>query len=424
MAVFKQLFTMKITFVVCLIIIQFSTVFGLDLNKSLETLKWRKVIIAKNDTISKVFMNTLKNIGIFWRADFALQEYSKEMIENNVNIIFEKSQHIPKILYKQPFSVLLNEENIRRLDQSKGHFGFILARKNTLEKCYHLRNEKHQILKCFNPNEKILSFDGFTLRAIFSDAAYEDYKMTKVLLEPIIKKLNFTLDYEMANEPQNWGTNPIENCNYTMIECFVGLYNQLVTEKFDLGINLWAIILERTLTTDFLDPIIDNFSSLYLDEEHIPKKVDWLFYLRPFQGQSWIVVIITFLVFFTLRLIYLKYSARSGRGISFLGWLLYLVIFAYYSGAQTMFLSTQANISIKNLEDAVKSPDWTVIVPKGYELIFARYANEGKKTFIDFKNTIDSGKYPFLYNTVDVSKLKSHNNKTENFSFLQTPRTD
>jgi hypothetical protein len=44
------------------------------------------------------------------------------------------------------------------------------------------------------------------------------------------------------------------------------------------------------------------------------------------------------------------------------GWLLFTMLFAFYSGAQTMFLATPKELPLKTVSDAIKAyPTWNLI---------------------------------------------------------------
>lgn len=372
-----------------------------ELTTSMKILNWKRPTFVTRKA-SHSFVKTLKNEEIFWKF-----EQSLSMTDSNHNVVLLDGQTIPKILNKYPFSFIVMEETLSDLDFSNAPLGFYLMKNGSLHKCFVLSNEKrNNFQKCFDAKAKILDFEGFPLRALYSDAADGDHLVAQRMLDQITKKLNLTIEYQLADDPTEWGASPKLGCNFSTIECFDGVFHQFVTENFDFQLNIWNMIHERIFLVDYLTPYFIDSYALYINDKLVPDKYDWSFYLRPFEKSSWIVTFLTFSVFFTLRFIFSYNSAMiSKTGTTTLGWMVYVLIFAYYSGAQTMFLSTPKDIYIKNLDDVLLSKEWKVAVPKGYELIISRYLH--KEHFQKFRKELTEGyehNYDNIGETIEAMK--------------------
>ena len=57
----------------------------------------------------------------------------------------------------------------------------------------------------------------------------------------------------------------------------------------------------------------------------------------------------------------------SGRVVETSGWLLFLLLQAYYSGALTMFLASAPGQPFHTVEEGLASPDWDMIILQGEE---------------------------------------------------------
>ena len=147
-----------------------------------------------------------------------------------------------------------------------------------------------------------------------------------------------------------------------------GLYGLLANGEFDLTANIFSFIPERSFTTDFLYPFYSSYSKLYLNTELVEGTSNWLFYLKPLNPNSWIMIGVTFAIFTYLRLLFIQYDS-SQKLLSFLKWSLYTLTFAYYTGMQTMYLTTPKSIDLQNALDVLKLPnEWKLVTVESFDL--------------------------------------------------------
>ena len=369
-----------------------------ELSDSIEALKWKRVQFLQHSRSSRALLKAIKKADLFWK-------YARFPKTSCLQNIMVDGKNIPDILYETPFSVMMAAEKLPDLDFSKAPFGFYLMEKGKVLKCFVLSNEKRRnYKKCFDLNEPNLDFDGFPLQALYSDqGVYGDHLITKSVIEQIATKMNLSIDYKLVKKVDNWGSVPKLGCNYSTIECFEGIFHNFVTERFDFQINFWYMNPDRRKLIDFIEPFIVDYFELYINDQLISGEYDWSFYFRPFQTKSWIAIVGTLFIFCTLRLIFNVYSASMSKsGTMIVGWLMYVLVFAYYSGAQTMFLSTPTELSISNLDDVLQSNEWEVAILKGFEGAIYRYLDTGKDHFEEINVKLNEG-YEHHYDTIEDS---------------------
>ena len=366
---------------------------------TLNALSSKRISIVMKSKPSLTLLKTLANENVFWKF-----EKSPDTKTSSFNVIMIENHPIPEMVYEKPFSVVLKDKSKSYLDYSKAPFGFYVIKDGKIQKCFVLSNKKRQnYQKCFHLHEANFDFDGFPLQALYSEAVYGDYLIAQSIIEQIAKKFNFTIEYQLAKEQDNWGAVPKLGCNYSTIECFEGIFHNFVTERFDFQINFWYMNPDRRNLIDFIEPFIVEYYEMYINEQLISEGFDWSFYFRPFKTQSWIAIIGTLFIFCILRLVSNVYSASMSKsGSMIVGWLMYVLVFAYYSRAQTMFLSTPTELSIKSLDDVLQSNKWEVAILKGYEGVIYRHLDTGKDYFVEFNKKLNEG-YEHHYDTIEDS---------------------
>ena len=177
----------------------------------------------------------------------------------------------------------------------------------------------------------------------------------------------------------------------------------MVLEKYDFMPNTFLITQARSLTTDFLLPLQQTKVGLFVNLDLVHRSTDWYFYSRPFNNLSWIAVVMV-LISIAIWNYFLKNDTfeNSRSLLIFTGWLFYTIVFAYYSGAQTMFLSVSQNLDIKNSKDVLKSSKWSLIVVRDYDAFVDTYARSGCKLFQKLRLDINKDKYPYFMESLEV----------------------
>ena len=181
----------------------------------------------------------------------------------------------------------------------------------------------------------------------------------------------------------------------------LGIYASLIHEDYDFIANLFVILSDRLVTTSFPYPIVDNSIQLYFNPSLIGKSIDWTFFLRPFHTVTWTFII--FLSMIHIGLSFMKQKSDIQKLVSLNGWMFYVFVFAYYSGAQTMFLSSTQKFQISSVLDVIKDKDWNLVLIKNYNTFVNQYASTGITEFQTLQNQIHSNSYAYMMNTKEVT---------------------
>ena len=115
------------------------------------------------------------------------------------------------------------------------------------------------------------------------------------------------------------------------------------------------------------------------------------------------MIVLTLLILIALIFISSKIHSKHTRSaFIFMGWLFYTFVFAFYSGAQTMYLSVEKEIEIEKSIDVLRSQNWDLLIVRGYETFVNFYARQGFEEFKSLENDIANG-YAHYYDSVEVS---------------------
>ena len=164
-------------------------------------------------------------------------------------------------------------------------------------------------------------------------------------MDILAKNLNFT--WESHEEPSGtWGTTPVSGPANVSGE-WGGIFGYLMRHEYQISISTWVWNEGRNDMFDFI-PIIGDRMVLIAKPQRDP--IDIGLFIRPFQDEAWYVlgftvaVIIGCLVFPTMFAP--KFSETAAfKIVASIGWLLFMLTEIYYSGALTMFFSTEVWIS-------------------------------------------------------------------------------
>ena len=92
-------------------------------------------------------------------------------------------------------------------------------------------------------------------------------------------------------------------------------------------------------------------------------KIDPGFFIRPFTEISWLLIFISFIFLFFLSLViqfFDKSDKRASKSIIELtAWFLFVMLYAYYGGAMTMFFAVEPSLPFKTIDEAMlANPPW------------------------------------------------------------------
>lgn len=356
---------------------------------SLNKLYWHEVTIVTNDPHSFPSMaKSLREMDINWKIKTNCDQLN---IRERILVFHQDDLDKCKIMEKPAFSiVLVNHTEVINNDNLPSSIGFYLWKNQSILECFNLKD-----LFCFSDNEKY-DFQGNPLTTLYSEAAQGDHHFYMHVLDKLTSQYNFTMDFHLSHL-SSWGARPKDKCNWTAVECFDNtVFGEFVTDKFDFMGNMWFIVPQRQALTSYLQPLGADYFTLYVNTSLIPQGWDWTFYFKPLDYQSWIGLSITY---FLIVLAYmaawkcLKRETQSMQLLSWIGWLLFNILLAYYSGVQTMFLSVPKELSMTSSVDVLESPDYELIYVKGYDIVLDIYAREGLPLFVQYKEDMKAKNY-------------------------------
>ena len=199
------------------------------------------------------------------------------------------------------------------------------------------------------------------------------------------KSLNFT--WESYNEPENnWGTVPISG-PANVSGAWGGVVGYLVRREYQIAISSWIMNEGRLDMFDFV-PIIRDRMVLIAKPQRDP--IDPGLFIRPFQRDAWYMIGITGTIIIGCLIIPTLLAPKFSRTTSFkmitsIGWLLFMLIEIYYSGALTMFFSTEVSLPFETTREVMKAyDDWKLMMQSGNEVFFVNKALEGDPEYAEF----------------------------------------
>ena len=221
------------------------------------------------------------------------------------------------------------------------------------------------------------------------------------------KSLNFT--WESYNEPENnWGTVPISGPANVSGE-WGGVVGYLVRREYQIAISSWIMNEGRLDMFDFV-PIIRDRMVLIAKPQRDP--IDPGLFIRPFQRDAWYMIGITGTIIIGCLVIPTLLAPKFTRTTSFkmvtsIGWLLFMLIEIYYSGALTMFFSTEVSLPFETTREVMNAyDDWKLMMQAGNEVFFVNKALEGDPEYAEFwdrrNNLPDETVFSSVSNGVDL----------------------
>ena len=164
---------------------------------------------------------------------------------------------------------------------------------------------------------------------------------------------NFTIVHD--REPNNnWGTSGAENYS---IAIFGALTDDI---HYDLSMGPWSYNVDRSMHFDAPNAILVSSYRMVANLGLTP--IDVTLFLRPFTLQSWgLCIIVTITVLGSIITMDKIGRTWSVRIVTISGWIFFLLVHAFYSGALTMFFSVSSVVPFQTIEDGVQNhPGWNL----------------------------------------------------------------
>ena len=159
-----------------------------------------------------------------------------------------------------------------------------------------------------------------------------------------------------------------------------GVAGDVVTGKYQMGLNAWLWTIERNKVLDFVRP--NYLTSTILCYLPKPSELDYGLAIRPFTHNVWKSIGITLsggLAFFFIPYFFIRgWENMSANSIIKLSlWFFFVLINAYYGGAMTMFFANENVPPFRNLRDVLQAfPTWNLVFTSGVESNFKGPADQ------------------------------------------------
>ena len=187
--------------------------------------------------------------------------------------------------------------------------------------------------------------------------------------------LNFT--WESHKPPDdNWGVQPLSG-PFTLSGLWGGAMGSVVNGEYHISLSQWVWLEGRYGLMDFISTT-SSFQALALTPQ--PPDVDTGLFIRPFRDDAWmgIMVVSAFIILATMVPYALvnHYDETDGCTMTVTtAWFFFVLINAWYSGAMTMFFSSEITLPFNTIQDVMRAyPDWKLKMMHGNQVNFVYQA--------------------------------------------------
>ena len=198
--------------------------------------------------------------------------------------------------------------------------------------------------------------------------------------------VNFTV--RIDREPElNWGVAPISgppNISGT----WGGVVGSVMSQdEYQMSMSTWYIHVSRKDMFDFVQ-LFRDFRLLVLKPR--PPEYDIDLFIRPFSRNAWIAIGCLSLGVLILvnvpSLIVGSYAeSTSRRMFSIIGWIMFVLVEVYYSGALTMFFTSESVPPFETRIGAIRAyPEWKLMYRSGSDINYLPYVSSGDPDYTRF----------------------------------------
>ena len=150
-----------------------------------------------------------------------------------------------------------------------------------------------------------------------------------------------------------------------------GVMGDVVNGKHEIALSMWLWNEKRHDIVDLITFTWDYRLSFLVVKQ---PTFDPGLFLRPFTDLSWFLIIVSFFIHFILLFLIHKLEDYDLKNsvivIELVAWFLFILLYAYYGGALTMYFSVEPVLPFETTEDVLLAmPDWKLLVMK--DMLFA-----------------------------------------------------
>lgn len=199
------------------------------------------------------------------------------------------------------------------------------------------------------------------------------------------------ISYKIEMEPSgHWGQFPKQDGFFNESS---GLIGRTLRDEIDVPFSTWAPILSRSLWTDFTFANNEAKYFCFTDKKNL-KSGDLFFQARPFSRNSWLLIFVLHLMPLSLGRVCSRFGCPSTSKTFFLvQGILFTILHGFYSGALTMFSVYTPDMPFSNIVDIAVSNSWSVILPKGEEVVFQRFYDQKEPKAMKADQKYNSDEY-------------------------------
>jgi hypothetical protein len=175
----------------------------------------------------------------------------------------------------------------------------------------------------------------------------------------IAQKLNFTHESHIQIDG-DWGNVP-KSGPYNRSGEWGGVMGKIVDAEYDMSVSVWWWLRERYEMMSFV--IIISYDEL-LVWKTTNLEIDFGLFVRPFSTQSWVAIlslfaIATICIFLNQYVIPHTEDSNGEKILVATLWYFFVILYAFYGGAMTMFFTKAQHIVFQDTEDVLRAyPEW------------------------------------------------------------------
>ncbi len=203
-----------------------------------------------------------------------------------------------------------------------------------------------------------------------SNTNCETAGVLKELMDNFGQIYNFTWTVDKPTDGK-WGTIPKTSSkqNRTASDYF-GALGALVRKEYDLALSVWGSTPERRDIMDFTMAIAHVPKVIVINQNSHPW--DLTLFIRVFTVQSWVATMLCLSILMPVLSFILwskvaKKATLSKRVAVLSGWLMFILLSSYYSGALTMFFSSIPSIPFQTIQEGLEK-NWEMVLQNGMHL--------------------------------------------------------
>ena len=162
--------------------------------------------------------------------------------------------------------------------------------------------------------------------------------------------VNFTWVSHIPVDGHGWGVRPISG-PFNESGIWGGSMGGVINGEYHMSLSQWIWNFDRYGLLDFVSTSA-NTVTLALTPQ--PPEMDFGLFIRPFQNEAWycilgMLIIIPIVLMGPYILIQFYESTDGYHLISLITWLFFVLINAYYSGALTMFFTSEPTLPFNSI---------------------------------------------------------------------------